>query len=264
MKFAISNLSWKKNENFKALKILKKNKINFLEFSYINIILFQNNKNLKNIKEYYIKNKINLYSMQALLHEVKNAYMFGEPFQKKIFIKEIKKKIEIARQLGVKVLVFGCPKNKKIFNTSLLEREKISFNIFNKIAKISQKNKITFCLEANPEIYGCDFIKKTEDALKIVKKINNNYFKLNVDYGTIFENKEEYKRLLKKNLKYIGHVQISLPGLERVINKKEAVVKFITFLIEINYQKIISIEQLFLKKNIKNLISTINFIKIFN
>ena len=28
-------------------------------------------------------------------------------------------------------------------------------------------------------------------------------------------------KYLRKNLKYIGHIQINLPGLERVINKKK-------------------------------------------
>ena len=76
-----------------------------------------------------------------------------------------------------------------------------------KITKICEQAKITFCLEANPKVYGTKYLTHTNQALNLVKKINNKYFKLNLDLGTIISNNENYKKLIKNNIHQIGHVK---------------------------------------------------------
>ena len=85
-----------------------------------------------------------------------------------------------------------------------------------KIAKFCELNKITFCLEANPKIYNCDYITHTHQALKLVKKINNKFFKINLDTSTLIFNKENYNKILSKNLSLVGHVQLSVPKLKNI------------------------------------------------
>ena len=125
--------------------------------------------------------------------------------------------------------------------------------------------KIVFCLEANPIIYNCDYIKKTSEALKLVKKINSEYFKLNIDTGTIIANNESIKFINKNNLKYIGHVQVSVPYLKSIFTN-QSYLKKITLILrmlkKLEYKNNISLETLNiglseLKKNVHFILRSI-------
>jgi sugar phosphate isomerase/epimerase len=258
MKFSISNLAWNKSENKKVINFIKKKNISNLEYSFD---ILKENHPKENFKEYYLKKKIKLYSMQSILFGLEDCFVFGSKYQRTKFISEIKKKIIIAKKLGTKVIVFGSPRNKKSFGINKKKMNGIFLKVMKKIAKFSEKNKIVFCLEANPKIYKCDFLNYTKEALLIVKKINNNFFKLNLDFGTIIFNNESYKKILDNNLGDIGHIQFSLPLLKDISKEKKFFQNVIKFLYQSSYSKVISIEQIRGKKNfskIKRIFNIIN------
>jgi sugar phosphate isomerase/epimerase len=260
MKLTISNLSWELNQNYKVIKIIKRYNISQIEISPSKI--FNNNYNKNNIKKitnFWNINKIGFCSIQSILFNVKNAYLFGNKIQQRIFFNEVKKKIYLCRKIGSKILVFGSPQNKKIFFKKNFN--KIAFNTFKKISQICEKNKIFFCIESNPKIYDCEYLNYTKDAIKLVKKINSNFFRLNLDLGTIIANNESYKNIIKNNIQLIGHVQISVPYLKDILLHKDVVKKFIQQLKKNNYQKYISVERLPIKNNLKNIEKTLKFIK---
>jgi sugar phosphate isomerase/epimerase len=263
MRLTISNLSWNLGENFKVLNIIKKFNIKNIEISPSKI--FNNNYTSRNIKKnqyFWSKEKIKFYSMQSILFSIKNAYLFGNKMQQKIFFNEIKKKIILSKKVGIKVIVFGSPLNKKIFSERNLDNlNKIAYNSFKKISKICKKYKIYFCIEANPKIYNCEYLNYTKDAIRLVKRINSKFFKLNLDLGTIIENNESSKNIIEDHIKLIGHAQISVPYLKDIMPYKKAVVKFIKELKRNNYQKYISIERLPVHNNINNLTKTIKLAK---
>ena len=261
MKLGISNLAWLKKDNLKIVNYLNK-KIKFLEYSYHNIIKFHPGLSLKEIRKFYSKNMIPLYSMQSLLYKTKDCYIFGNLNQRKNFIKELKNKIFLAKKLGTEILVFGSPKNKKnICSFNKKQMIEIFERTFSQLAKYSKKKKVCICIEANPKFYKTDFLTHTKEALNIVKKINNPNIKLNFDLGTAISNGEEYQNLLKKNLKFVGHVQISLPKLKNIIRKKKNIINFVKFLKKIKYKKKVSVEQIYSKKkNYDNVLKAINFV----
>ena len=263
MKLTISNLSWTSEENLRALNMMKKFNIKNIEISAYKV--FSNNysvKNIKKIQHFWQKKKIKFYSMQSVLFKKKNAYLFGNKIQQKIFFNEIKKKIYLSKKIGIKVIVFGSPSNKKIFLENNFDNlNNIAYNAFKKITKICSKNKICFCIEANPKLYNCEYLNYTKDAIRLVKQINSNFFKLNLDLGTIIENKESFESIIQDNIRLIGHVQISAPYLKDVLYYKNTIIKFIKELKVNNYQKYISIERLPVNNNIKNLEKTLKFVK---
>lgn len=87
MELSISNLGWHKKELLNIVKFLKFKKIKNLEYSTYNLKKhFSKNSNLKDIKNFWKINSIELYSMQSVLFKVKNAYIFGNIKQQKFFI----------------------------------------------------------------------------------------------------------------------------------------------------------------------------------
>ena len=251
MNLCISNIAWKKEDNKNIISLLTKKNIRFIEFA--STALKHNHGNISYDKIYniYYNNGIKLYSMQSLLYKKNNHYIFGSKVNKKNLINALQKKIAIAKKLDVKVLVFGSPLIKK--NIKNKDRNQLwdeSINFFSQVSKILKNTKIVLCIEANPRSFGSDYITNTYEALKIVKRISSKNIKLNLDYGTILSNREKYNELLvKKNIKYIGHVQLSAPKLKSIRPFKNFFKKQIKILYNIGYKKIISIEMLPLQKN---------------
>ena len=259
----ISNLSWKKKEEKKALEILKKNKIKLLEFAP-NLLLNNqfSNKEIKKVKRKCIKYGLKPYSMQSVLYNVKDAFVFGSKYQNYTFISELKKKIILAKRLGVKIIIFGSPANKKRFNKNTALLDKIFISTFRKISYFCKQNDVNICLEPNPKIYKSEYLLNTKEAIKLIKKINKKNVLLNFDLGASLANKENLEKLVKNNISYIGHVQISVPKLKNLANYKKEIKKFLRVLKIMNYRKAISMEVL-AKKN-KNLINLEKNIKIIN
>jgi len=262
MKFCISNIAWNEKEENSVLKLLKK-KIKLLEYAPSLIIKNLSSKtNILKAKELWKKRKISLYSMQSILYDAKESYIFGNKKQRGNFYKEIKRKIKLAKNLKTKVVVFGSPKSKKTFGKKRDVLDKMSFNMFKKISLISEKNKIIFCIEANPKIYGTKYLTHTLNAIEIAKKVNNKFLRVNLDLSTIISNKENIDYLLKNHLNYFAHAQISSPNLTNLLRYKKDIKIFLKKLRKYKYKKVISIETLGKKKNnlnyIKNIIKLIN------
>jgi len=162
---------------------------------------------------------------------------------------EIKKKIDLAKTLGAKIIIFGSPRNRKTFKKGKYMLDKIGLNMFKKIASYTNKRKIIFCLEANPKIYKAGYLNYTRDVISIVKKINNRYLKVNLDLSTIISNKENIKKIIKENISIIAHAQISAPYLLDILKYKKKIKELIKLLRLNNYKKNISIEMTKPKKN---------------
>ena len=197
--------------------------------------------------------------MQSVLFGIKNAFIFGSSNQQNIFYNEVKKKILLAKKLGTKVIVFGSPKSKKL---SVNQKNYWIFYLNITSGKLLKfvKKKITFCLEANPRIYGTKYLTHTNQALNLVKKINNKYLKLNLDMGTIISNNEDFNILIKKNISHIGHAQISCPKLKNPLIMKKFIKRFVSKLHKNKYKKVISVE--FLKQDKNGYDTIIELIKL--
>ena len=257
MKFCISNLAWNNSEEPYVLNLINK-RIKLLEYAPLLIIKDLNSKKeILNTKNVWSKRKISLYSMQSVLYGNNNCYIFGNKMQRQNFYNEVKKKIILAKILKTKVIVFGSPKNKKTFGKKKEVLDKLSFEMFKKISLISEKNKITFCIEANPKIYGTKYLTHTLDAIELTKKINNKFFKVNLDLSTVISNNENIVHLLKNYLHYFGHAQISSPNLINLLKYKKDITIFLNKLSKYKYKKVVSIETLRKTKNNLNYIKNI-------
>ena len=134
----------------------------------------------------------------------------------------------------------------------------IAIDFFKTICNYAKEKNVVIALEPNPKIYNTNFINTTKEAFDFVKKINLESFKVNVDFGTIIENKEDLK-IIYENIDLVNHIHISEPNLIK-IQKRQIHYDFIKKLKDINYSKYVSIE---MKKtgDINDLIDCINYLK---
>ena len=93
-------------------------------------------------------------------------------------------------------------------------------------------------MEPNPKIYKSEYLLNTKEAIKLIKKINKKNVLLNFDLGASLANKENLEKLVKNNISYIGHVQISVPKLKNLANYKKEIKKFLKVLKKIIIEKL--------------------------
>ena len=113
-------------------------------------------------------------------------------------------------------------------------------------------------LEANPVIYGTNFLNTTKAAIDFCRKIDNKGIGINYDLGTVIYNGEDYHTCLG-NLDLINHVHISEPYLAK-IEKREMHRELLKTLEAGGYDKYVSIEMRKME-HIDDVYETINYVR---
>lgn len=243
MKLAISNIAWTKEEDNKVYNLMKKYGFDGLEIAPTRLWdkpYEQSEKTLFNFSEGINKRGLNLVSMQSLLYGKPKMTIFENSSKRKNTLNYLKKAIDFASTLNINTLVFGSPKNRVIadgLNQNMAMDIAIEF--FTELGKYANKKNTVFCIEPNPKDYKTNFINTTDEALDIVKAVNNEGFRLNIDCGAITLNKTPYK-VIEKAVEYAGHFHISEPFLNRVEGKHHKEIS--TWIKGTNYNKYLSIE----------------------
>jgi len=263
MKLSISNIAWRKEENKKIIKLLK-----FYGFNTIEVaptLLFENIEKIssfeiKKVKKFWKENEIDIVAFQSLLFGKYDFNIFLS--NQRIILDYLKKIFEIGYNLGVKVAVFGSPKNRLKKNLSFSEAKKIACDFFYKLAEIGKNNDITIALEPNPKEYGADFIVNTNEALDFIKYVNHPYLRLNLDSGILTLNKEGLEKNIEKSLPYLAHFHISQPYLNPVGKSNVDHLKIASLLKKNKYSFYCSIEmKAQSENNLLNVKNALEFVK---
>lgn len=257
LKLAVSNIAWSKDSDQEVFEYLKKKSIPGLEIAPTRI--FENNPYdaIGQAKLYrdslYSKYGLTVCSLQSIWFG-KTEKIFGAAEERKELIDYTKQAILFAEAIGAGNLVFGCPKNRNL--ESKLDRT-IEESFFKEIASFAERHNTVVAMEANPTIYGTNYINKTSDAIELVRRIDSKGFKLNLDFGTIIQNSEDLDFIIS-NIDAINHVHISEPYLNKIVERNEHKV-LIKALTDCRYSGFVSIE---MKKqeNIEDVYSTIEYL----
>lgn len=163
--------------------------------------------------------------------------LFGEEKERLALFEYTKQAIEFANVLECKNLVFGCPKNRVIFRKEDVET---AIDFFSKLGQYAQQNQTTLSMAANPAVYHTNFCNFTSQTLELVQKVNKEAFKVNLDLGTMIENKESAAGI-RGQIVWVNHVHLSEPYLAPVrFGKLQSEV--LKLLQEEQYNKYVSIE----------------------
>ncbi len=244
MKLSISNIGWEDRNDGAVYQMMKAKGFTGLEIAPTRI--FPNNPydHIADASNYASK-IYGIYgfcipSMQSIWYG-KQEKLFGTKEERKVLVDYTKKAIDFAEAVGCKNLVFGCPRNRVIPEDG---DESIAINFFKEIGDYAYTKHTVIGMEANPPIYNTNYINDTPSALELIKKVNSEGFKLNLDVGTMIENGESVEELIA-NVKYINHVHISEPNLNP-IQQRDLHKELKKILLDEGYNGFISIE---MKKN---------------
>lgn len=240
MKLSVSNIGWANDNDLKVYGLMKDYGFSGLEIAPTRIIPdnpYEKSDVAKSWVDHIQQTHGFVISSMQSIWFGRTEKVFGSEEERCILLEYTKKAIDFAKILGCKNLVFGCPGNRSLSNDMKPENSRL---FFQQIGDHAFENNCVVAMEANPPIYNTNFINTTEQALDFIKLVNSKGLLLNLDVGTMVENREDVS-VLVGNEKFIHHVHISEPYL-RPIEKRELHNELALLLKNANYTGFVSIE----------------------
>ena len=242
MKYSISNIAWSAEYDNEMYAFLKKQGIDGIEIAPTR--LFANPyDNLELAHEYawMLKNKYGLTvsSMQSIWYGIKES-IFGTEEERKFLVDYTKKAILFAESMGIKNLVFGCPRNRNMPEGDEKQYMEIAIAFFKELGDFALEHNTVLAMEPNPVIYNTNFLNYTKDACEFVKQVGSEGLKVNIDMGTMIYNKEN-PHLVKTYKNMVNHIHISAPNLA-VIQQCTEYKTLKKVLFKIDYEGYLSVE----------------------
>lgn len=240
MLLGISNIGWQPENDKAVYKFMKEYGYSGLEIAPTRIYPETPYERLEEAKNWSQRLKDNygfvISSMQSIWYG-RQERLFGTQEERKILLNYTKRAIKFAAAIKCKNLVFGCPKNR------VLPKEGnpyLAVEFFKELGDYAVAYDTTISLEANPSIYGTNYINDTKSAFELIERIHSKGILLNLDVGTMIQNKEKAKTI-EGQVHLINHVHMSEPNL-KPIEKRKLHRELLKILKSENYAGFVSIE----------------------
>lgn len=151
--------------------------------------------------------------------------------------------ITLAGKLGVKRMVFGSPKNRRV-PEGLSEEDawNIALDFFRELGGEAEKHGVVFCIEPNPEAYQCNFVTNAAAGARLVREVNVPGFGLHLDAAGMTLAGDSPDDILE-NADILRHFHISAPYLGNIAEDETVPHSaFADALKSIEYDQTVSIE----------------------
>ena len=244
-KLALSNIAWTPSEDVEVYALMRQYGFSGLEIAPSRIWeqpMEQSNSSVQGFKQHIENSNLQIVAFQSLLFGHPEMTLFQNETARAKTMEYLKKNITLAKELGATALVFGSPKNRIIGNIPKITAHTIAHDFFQELGMFATEHSVTLCIEANPMIYGGDFICTTQEAIRFARSLNNPGIKINIDLGTITANSEDLETTLHEALPYAGHFHISEPYLEPIATDEKRHKNIASILNQCGYSKTVSIE----------------------
>jgi sugar phosphate isomerase/epimerase len=237
MKITVSNIAWEDSEQDEVLFILKSQAIEVLEIAPTRL--------WPNWEITDCKPPLPVVAFQSIMFRLP-LELFGESKSK--MLSHCKKVVDMASQIGVKIIVFGSPKNRRR-NTEVKLATALAIEFLKELGDYAAHSKKIVCIEANPEAYGCNFITTAQESATLVRQINSLGIKLHLDTACMYLSNDSVEKVIEENADILNHVHVSEPylaGFENPVINHKLIAKSLRL---IDYQEYVSIE---MKPGIRN------------
>ncbi len=240
MNLSVSNIAWDEFHDEQIYSCMKKYGYTGLEIAPTRIITSEPYDKCNEIRDFATQmettHKIKISSMQSIWFG-RNEKLFSSEQEFQFLVDYTKKAIDFASAAKCENLVFGNPKSRIVNNQSDIKK---AITFFEEIGEYALKRGTFVSLEANPTIYGTNFINTTEEAILFINSLKTKGIKLNFDLGTFIYNNEDLSSI-EDHIDVINHIHISEPYLS-VIEKRDIHKELSALLKSSNYENYISIE----------------------
>ena len=213
MKLAMSQIAWCEEDERAALEILREYGFSGLEIAPTRVAGSSPYQSAEKAAKFaaVVHDEFGLWicSMQSIWYGQQGS-MFGP--EREHLMDYTKQAVLFAEAAGAGNIVFGNPKNRVIPQGKSAD-DALSF--FKEAGDFAAIHSTTVALEANPPVYGTNFMNTTAQAFAVQEKVASAGCCVNLDIGTMLINNEQIEVLAGK-MRRVNHVHISEPELAMI------------------------------------------------
>ncbi len=223
MKLALSNIAWLPEQDGQVYHWMGQYGFTGLEIAPTRVVApppYEHGAEAKiwhkNLSGFY---RFTIPSMQSIWYG-RQEQVFGTKEERQWLLEYSIKAFQFANAVHCPHLVFGCPKNRRIPAGMAWETaQELAVGFFRELGESAKAWGTVVGLEANPQIYGTNFINDTVSAFDWAHRINSAGIQVNLDVGTMIQNREPIDGLYGK-IKMVSHVHVSEPHLAPIQRRK--------------------------------------------
>jgi len=216
MRLAVSNIAWDTTEDDAIAKLLRRFGVDAVDVApskYFPEPANATDEVIARVKQWWADCGIEITGMQALLFGKTGLNVFGPPEVQNAMLQHLTTLCRIGAGLGAKRLVFGSPKSRDRTGLSDQEAMDVAATFFLRFANIAQDCGVVICLEPNPICYGANFMVTSAETAHVVRQIDHQAVRMQLDTGALTINGEEPAAVLNDCASLVAHVHASEPDL---------------------------------------------------
>jgi D-psicose/D-tagatose/L-ribulose 3-epimerase len=213
---SISNIAWDVEHDDDVAKVLNDYGVSYIDIAppkYFGLPSNTEQKQILDVKNYWNSRGVEPLGMQSLLFGTKGLNVFGSSTSQDLLLQHLAHICRIGSALGAKKLVFGSPKNRDRSYLDDNQALTIAVDFFRRLGIVAKRYDVVICLEPNPECYGCNFMTNSIDTANIVREVNHDHIRMQLDIGAMNINNEDPAIIIKLVAPMIHHIHISEPQL---------------------------------------------------
>lgn len=244
MRLAVSNIAWDASADDAAAEVLRREGARGIEIAptkWRDAPYDAPATDVAALRRRWEERGLPIVALQSLLFGMPDLQLFSGERERAALADHLHKVADFAAAVGARSLVFGSPKNRVRGERPMDEAMTIARDFFRDLAPYARERDVFFCIEANPPEYGCDFITRTADAVRLCGFVDDPAIRVNVDLGGIALAKEDPADSVARAAKFVGHVHASEPHLAP-LSSSDAHGRAASALVGMEYSGWISIE----------------------
>lgn len=212
MHISISNIAWGVELDDEVSKLLQNFEVSFIDIApakYFPSISSTTDSDIKSVREWWFDRGIKIHGMQSLMFGTSGLNLFGVLSVRENMLAHLRHVLRIAAGLGVKSVTFGSPKNRDRSGLGDEEVICLAVSFFRDLGDLANDYGVDVCLEPNPEVYGANFMTNIVDTVAIVKLVDHERIRLQLDTGAVILNNENFAEVLDGCSNLVGHIHLS-------------------------------------------------------
>lgn len=245
MKLSISNIAWDPVLDAQVLPLLQRSGYSGVELAPRKYFPDIRNFEMSRVRE--VRTHFESYSITPIAFQ---AVLFGENHLKLFETAELRDEmrthlervLDLAGALGVGNVVFGSPKNRAVPEGYAGDPMAVAVEFFGGLARHARAAGTRLCIEANPPVYGGNFVTTAEEAAALVRAVDDAGFGFHLDSGAVTIDGGDMAGILARHLDIIPHYHASEPMLVSLDPLPEHHAGYARALREADYDGYVSIE----------------------
>jgi sugar phosphate isomerase/epimerase len=165
------------------------------------------------VRQWWADRGFEIVGMQGLLFGTTGLNLFSDDGT---MLGRLAAQCRIGGLLGARALVFGSPKQRDRSGLDDSETQRIAVDFFRRLGDAAAGHGVVVCLEANPAMYGCNFMVRTDEAAAMVRAVDHPAVRLQLDVGTMGAEGEDAEATIAAHAPLFAHAHASEPSLVTV------------------------------------------------